>query len=445
MTRNKIFISHATSEDNEFTKWLAFKLMALGYDVWCDILFLDKGVDFWKIIENEIRTNTCKFLYVLSSISNTRDGVLKELAVAEKVKKLLSDNSYILPLMIDEKLSFDDINIDTLRLNAIDFRKSWGDGLKELIEAFEKNNMPKREPDPALYQQIFNNKNKIIEKDEIYDSNWFPIVSFPKELRFHRFDLPKDFRIRELPFPAIEYKNYICTFAHEIEFTYYAPHMAIYDSKNTIRLPTEEILADTCNSDIIKNSESKRLIVHLVNRAFELKMKTKDVKDYQMSGKLGFWIEKGKLDKDKYNKVQLIGKLLEKNWHFGISAFSKLYPFPVVVISSHIFFTNDGNALINSSSIQHSARRRQGKNWWNDDWKKKLQAFVCYLSDEGDNLYLSVGNQETISVSTKALQFIGHISYNIPQRNNLNEEVEILGLNYIDDLDENSEDSEVIQ
>ena len=48
--RNKIFISHPAPNDNDFTKWLALKLIALGYEVWCDVLFLDKGADFWKVI-----------------------------------------------------------------------------------------------------------------------------------------------------------------------------------------------------------------------------------------------------------------------------------------------------------------------------------------------------------------------------------------------------------
>jgi hypothetical protein len=43
LARDKIFISHATPADNDFTKWLALKLIGLGYSVWCDILFLDKG------------------------------------------------------------------------------------------------------------------------------------------------------------------------------------------------------------------------------------------------------------------------------------------------------------------------------------------------------------------------------------------------------------------
>jgi len=53
----------------------------------------------------------------------------------------------------------------------------------------------------------------------------------------------------------------------------------------------------------------------------------------------GYWIEKGKLEKNKFEKVQLVGKLKEKNWHFGISAAGKLYPFPVLMVSSRILFT----------------------------------------------------------------------------------------------------------
>jgi len=142
--RNKIFISHAAPDDNDFTKWLALKLIGLGYEVWCDILFLDKGADFWSNIEKELRESTCKFLIVSSAFSNQREGVLKELAVATKVKKQINDETFIIPLAIDENLSYDDINIDIVRLNAIDFKKSWAKGLQDLLEALEKTSRPKK-------------------------------------------------------------------------------------------------------------------------------------------------------------------------------------------------------------------------------------------------------------------------------------------------------------
>ena len=52
-----------------------------------------------------------QILIVSSTLGNQREGVLKELAFATKVKKL-KDDSFIIPLAIDETLSYDDINIE---------------------------------------------------------------------------------------------------------------------------------------------------------------------------------------------------------------------------------------------------------------------------------------------------------------------------------------------
>ncbi|HBK87052.1 MAG TPA: hypothetical protein DDZ56_00260 [Cytophagales bacterium] len=444
--RNKIFISHATPDDNDFTKWLALKLIGIGYDVWCDVLFLDKGADFWSRIEKEIRENTSKFLIVSSAASNQREGVLKELAVAAKVKKQTNDETFIIPLAIDERLSYDDINIDIVRLNAIDFKKSWATGLQDLLEALEKQKVPKDNPDFAksnsLYQQIFLYNKGIIEKEEIYDSNWFSILSFPIELRFHNFEklIPKEFDTRELTFPAIPHKNYLCTFAWEYDFMHQLPKTETYDSSKTIKILTSEIFSGNYNTEFISNFECQRLIVQLINKAFELRMKEKGVREYSLSNKVGYWFEKNKLEKDKFNKVQLVGKQKDKNWHYGISGAAKLYPFPVLMILSHVFFTQDGKTIIDSKGIQHSARRRQGKNWWNDDWRNKLLAFVKYLSDDESSFYLEVGSEEKILVSNEPVQFKGSTSYNIPEKNTLDEEVELADIDDLDNLDDLSTD-----
>lgn len=438
--RNKLFISHATPDDDDFTKWLSLKLIGLGYEIWCDILFLDKGADFWSNIEREIRENTCKFLIVSSTTGNQREGVLKEVAVAAKVKKQLQDDTFIIPLAIDEKLSYDDINIEIVRLNAIDFKRSWAKGLQDLLDAFEKQNVPKDPPDLSksnlLYQQIFLHDKTAIEKEEVYDSNWFPIISFPKELRFHKYDvrLPKNFDVRTLTFPAIRFKQYLCTFAWEYDFMHQLPETETYNSNETIRIPTNEILSGNYDTEFIRNYECQRLIVQLINKAFELRMRDKEVREYQMSNILAYWIEKGKLEKDKFEKILLVGKLKEKNWHFGISAAGKLYPFPVLMVTSHIIFTQDGVNLIDSKSIQHSSRRRQGKNWWNDKWREKLLAFVRFLSDDQYTFYLELGSEEKVVISNEPQKFIGRMSYVSPSENMLEEESELVDI-YDDDND----------
>jgi hypothetical protein len=185
------------------------------------------------------------------------------------------------------------------------------------------------------------------------------------------------------------------------------------------------------------------MIVQIMNKAFELRMKEKGVKEYPMSNKIAYWFEKGKLEKDKFNKVQLVGKQKDKNWHFGISGAGKLCPFPVLMILTHIFFTSDGIISIESKGIQHSARRRQGKNWWNDDWRNKLLAFIKFLSDDEQSFYLEAGSEEKIIISNEPIQFVGKISYNIPEKNTLEDEAELADLNGLDEFDE--EVDEVIE
>lgn len=447
--RNKLFISHATPDDDDFTKWLSLKLIGLGYEVWCDVFFLDKGIDFWNTIENEIRENSIKFLIVSSQAGNQRDGVLKELAVATKVKKQLKDDGFILPLSIDKNLSYDDINIEIVRLNAIDFKKSWAKGLQDLLDTLEKQRVPRNPPDPAksntLYHQIFLVNKGSIEKEEVYDSNWFPILSFPDELRFHKYEwrLPSNFDFRTLTFPAVKYKKYLCTFAWEYDFMEQLPKTETYSNSETIRIPTSEIFSGEYSSDFISVTECKRLIVQLINKGFANMMNEKEVRPYEMSNRTSYWIEKGKLEKDKFQKVLLVGKQKKKTWHFGISGAGKLYPMHVLMISSHIWFTEDGKNLIESDSIQHSSRRRQGRNWWNDVWRSKLLAFIKYISDTEDSFILEVGSEEKIVVANDPLNFIGHKSYEVPSKNTLKEETEIADLtDFEEEIIEDLEDLE---
>lgn len=429
--RNKIFISHATPSDNEFTKWLALKLITLGYEVWCDILYLEKGTDFWSSIEEEIRDNTVKFLIVLSEISNKSEGVLKELAVASKVKKQLDDSTFIVPLNIDPSLSYDDINIELVRLNAINFRNNWGTGLQDIIKFLEDNQISKNEINPQrsndLYSQLFQDHNVVVDKDEIYDSNWFRVNSFPDKLHFHEFDwrMPKRLSPEKLSFPGVKYRKYLCTFATASDYSEDFPETFDYNTQNTISISIDEILSDNYDQAIIPQFECRRLIIQLINQSIIQTFVSHNLKTYQMSNRVGFWMEKGTIEKDKFKKILLVGKQKDKSWHYGISANTKLYPFPCLEILAHIYFTTDGKNLIPSKSIQQSARRRQGKNWWNDKWRTKLLAFIKMISVSEETFALTVGSKSEILVSSDPVKFIGKKTYIIPEKRILEEEIEI--------------------
>jgi hypothetical protein len=287
LARDKIFISHATPADNDFTKWLALKLIGLGSSVWCDILFLDKGVDFWKDIEYEIRENTCRFLVVLSDISNQSTGVLNEIAVAGKVKKELRDDGFIIPLMIDSNFSYDKINIELNRLNAIDFIQSWIKGLRELLTSFDDNKIPKKSEDLTLsnelYNKIFLHDRTVITKDERYDSNWFPIPikGFPQYFYFHTIGSDDDdFFANSFSFPIIRFKNTICTFSSDIGYVYKGNDLI--NNERRLELSTPDILKYKVDSSFIAIHESRLHLVRLLNEGFNRFMGSKGFRIYDL-------------------------------------------------------------------------------------------------------------------------------------------------------------------
>ena len=118
-----------------------------GFDVWCDANKLLGGEDFWQEIERTLRNETAKFLIVISgnaySSTNTlRDGIAKELALADIVKKQIQDPHFIVPVRLDDT-DFGDFSIELVRTNGVDCSANWAAGLSRILEIFERDSVPK--------------------------------------------------------------------------------------------------------------------------------------------------------------------------------------------------------------------------------------------------------------------------------------------------------------
>src|SRR3979490_430245 len=99
-TRDAIFISHATPEDNAFTLWLGGKLTALGYEVFADVLRLKGGDDWERILESAIRDKAGKFLLVATPHGVQKQGVRNEITIAIETANRIKDKSFIVPLRL---------------------------------------------------------------------------------------------------------------------------------------------------------------------------------------------------------------------------------------------------------------------------------------------------------------------------------------------------------
>jgi hypothetical protein len=179
--RDTLFISHATPQDNDFAIWLASRLEMLGYKTWIDKNGLLGGEKFWQTIQNVIKDNAIKILFVYSANirdanENLKDGIDKELSYAESIASQENVSDFIIPLHIDN--SQFNAFIGSNRLNHIPFNENWADGLKQLLKKLEKDNVPKviniqESSFSEWYENEYISNCSIIGKSELFYTSWW--------------------------------------------------------------------------------------------------------------------------------------------------------------------------------------------------------------------------------------------------------------------------------
>lgn len=434
-----IFVSHANPEDNLFTRWLALRLAGDGYPVWCDLTKLLGGEDFWRDIETAIRERTAKFLYVLSKTSNQKEGALMELAVARRVGKSLND--FIIPLRIDD-LPFDTINIELQRLICINFSSGWAEGYRQLLKKFEDERVerdPRFSPDAVnkWWRELYPAAEGVSETPERCLSNWFGFKELPKKLWLHSIHQHRTFedlvQEDELDFslPARPHGRYVVTFGKKEEI---ANDLAKHglDVDNSIRLKFDKFREQGLHRPKIESKTARNILSALFREGFERFMLSRGLLPYELTGgSKYYWFRKDLIEDDKVfftnaagekSWRQMVGfksltakegECRVRNWHFGVQAKPRFWPFTGLAVRSHVAFTENG-VLYDSKARQHSARRSQCRSWYNDDWAGRLLAAMSYLAGDGrDDFIIPLSTEEKVVVRRFPLIFESPVSFEV--------------------------------
>jgi len=200
--------------------WVAFQLVQAGYKVWTDLTGLLGGEDFWKQAEDVLRSTTTKCLFVLSRVSNSKEGPLQELHVAKAIARSKSLNDFVIPLRVDN-LPHASFNVELGRLNAVDFELGWSHGLSRLLEKLQRDSVPRSESASSSYvsqwwKQHIDSVRSVELEEEEHTSNILPIRSAPHTIYRHSFDgydRGIDHKLALLSFPAYRHRKTIVTFA----------------------------------------------------------------------------------------------------------------------------------------------------------------------------------------------------------------------------------------
>lgn len=433
--RDIIFLSHATPADNEFTIWLASRLQLLGYKVWIDKNNLLGGEKFWETIDSVIRNEAIKFLLVYSKNifqrddkgeiveGKLKDGVYKEFSFAESIGKQKGLEDFIVMMNIDGA----DYNlfIGADRLNQIPFYENWATGLEQLVKKLERDSIPKFEEsrDSAFgnwYENEMTTKNGIIDKKELYYSNWWQINKLPDSFFIYQFQTDKQSRLiyeKENTFPISKISNCLSSFDDEI-------NLQIEDNGEIINIkPTgkfeiriQDIFLGFEGETFPTHRDSENHLKQLLKRIFHLIMKNRKMFWYEMSNKkLAYYHTPASLnklkvkfkypfkgDKGKTKTRNLLGKYQHTNfWHYAVSAKPILSPIVGFSLKNHLTFSDNGFTSWEDKEKIHSHRRSKAKisRYYNEDWRDFHCAFLNSLSNGDGKIEISLSKCFVLSMS----------------------------------------------
>lgn len=431
--RSVVFVSHANPEDNAFTLWIALQLANQGFAVWSDVTRLLGGEDFWRDIEGTIRARTAKFLFVLSQASKNKDNPRKELQVALSTAKTNSLRDFIIPLRVDD-IPFEDVNIQLVLTNAVDFSRGWAQGLKQLLAKFSEDTVPTSErftPSAVAkwWESQYLGDRCVVHRPEEYVANWFPIASMPSGIYFHK--LRKEIGTAPLPWPGILHSGYLVSFAPRNDFG--AALSGFMERAGSRSFSMKEFLHGEVGTDIIRRSEVRSLVVQLMRLAWEGTAESLGLAAHDLSNGRCFYVPNGFAPKNQVCFTRPDGKQIRRNiagrrshkrvdgsvvttyWHFGLQARPMLYPEPAYAMRTHVLFSDDGRTVWGSNRRLHSARRSHCRMWWNSRWRDCLMAAMAWMADAEGRITLRTSKTSPLQVSSTPLAFTSPVSYVEPK------------------------------
>jgi len=433
-SRDTVLLSHANPEDNEFTLWLALKLANEGYKVWCDLTKLLGGEVFWDDIEAVIRNNASKVLYVLSRISNVKDGPLRELHLAQTIARREKLKDFVIPLHIDD-LPHNEITIELTRVNAISFDNSWAAGLAALLDKLETQGVARsvnfnRTAVNEWWRISFSAERGVRDEVEEYLSNLFPIVSIPDHVYFHslsRHGIGKVEVTDELSYPAFQEGVSLITFAKAEDFEgKLGP--GLYIAKSSEPLRVQELLED-------RESQFGKHLFRLLRLAWEHMLRERDLPFHELANECkAFYFVKDKIPANKvfftgvngakahrsmvgYRTITnpSTGEKKKRYWHLAMEARPQVHPSLGYYMKPHIVFSNDGKTIWSSKRRLAAARRTECSDWRNDAWRDRTLGVVSYLAEGTDCITISLGSDVSLRVAIWPVVFMSPVAYTDPQ------------------------------
>jgi len=429
-TRNVVFISKATPEDDEFVLWLAPRLEAAGYKVFADIVTLEPGDRWRKEITDTLQNKAVKMLLCCRDATLAKNGVQEEIGIASDLVKQLNDPRFIIPLRLVPFRKLFGIG----ELQWVDFLGSWARGLHDLLDMLEKQNVPCAAT-PAISPDWENYRKrlaiKVEKKPEILTSNWLRIASLPDTIRYYYPPGPINLELmeqtcRECTVPAEIYHRGFLSFAAPEEIARDFADVAPFE------IQSEHKLLDFINcggkSPDIGPREAKNLVFSMFRRAWNNFCRSRGLHEHLFATQTAFHIGEPQTPLGKRiswgrqgarRSSMLRNNAAGKVWQYGVSATPAFWPYLHFKLKARVLFCelaagNKAGAVIGDTSAQHRLRRSICKGWRNKQWHGRLMAYLELLSGEAPSITVPLSGVSALTLDARPMPFTSPVTTALP-------------------------------
>ena len=425
-TREIVFISKATPEDDDFVLWLAPRLEAAGYTVFADILTLEPGDRWRKEITNTLQDKAVKMLLCCRDSTLAKNGVQEEIGIASDLVKQLPDPRFIIPLRLEVYKKLFGIG----ELQWVDFLGSWANGLHELLDTLEKQNVP-RAATPVINPSWETYRKRLAirveKKPEVLTSNWLRVASLPDTIRYYYPPGPINLErmegtCRESTIPAEVYQRGFFSFASPEEIARDFADVAPFEIQSEHNLI--DFLENGSQSPEIKHREAQNLVSSMFRRAWDNFCRSKGLYEHLFATQRAFLV--GEAQKPLGSRVswgrqgQRRSSMLRnsaggKVWQYGVSATPNFWPFPHFKLKARVLFSelasgNKAGAVIGDTGTQHRLRRTICKGWRNKAWHGRLMAYLELLAGEAPCITVPLSGACAITLDTMPMPFTSPVT-----------------------------------
>ena len=433
VSRETIFISKATPEDDDFVLWLAPRLEASGYCVYADILSLEAGDRWRRELTETLQERAAKMLLCCSDITLAKQGVQEEIGIAEDVARELNDPRFIIPLRVRHYKKVFGIG----ELHYVDFVGSWERGLQDLLKSLAKQSVPRNENQisisPKWKSYRARHATRVEERPEVLTSNWLRVAEIPDVIRYFQ---PSGALGHELIHAASRNSRFVSEIHHRGFFSFATLDevQEQFADAGKFVVHSEHYVLDLLQSGSeilnIRPRDMRNLISAMFRKAWERFCRAQGLSECAFATQQCFFVNKDQIPirkKITWRRKGGTRSSMLRNvsggrvWQYGVSALPSFWPYPHFKIKARIVFATlsygEAGELIDNPRTQHRLRRTICKGWRNASWHGRLMAFLMLMSGDSETIDLPVSLSERIRLDSAPITFRSPVTTSSPETN----------------------------